>query len=163
MKHTYKTLLDDMIRTVITIKTEKLEVTGTLIMRLEKSKVIKPVKNRSPIIPEEVTLTSIIFGDVATALFENELRFTYDPRLIMTLRNGISQAIVRYIRTHKNYPAPGYHLRTLVETLAGQIENRKWWEIRRCLKEDSELLQRLGITIDFKDDRVIVVESHRRK
>jgi len=155
----YKTLLKDMMRTEITIETEKLEVTGTLIMQIEKSKVIKPVKSKSLIIPEETPLKTVIFGEVGTALFDNELRFTYDPKPIMTLRNGISQAIVRYLRTHKGFPASGYHLRTLVETLTGQIENKRWWKIREYLKEDAEHLKHIGIVIDFKKDRLFVVEK----
>jgi hypothetical protein len=155
----YKMLLDDMMKTVITIKTKKIEVKGTLIMRIEKSKVIKPVKSRSPIIPKEVTLTSIIFGDVATALFENELRFTYDPKRIMTLRNGISQAIVRYLKTHQGHPKAGYRLKQLIEILVGEMENKRWWKIREYLKEDAKMLEDLGVVINFKEDRVFVIKE----
>jgi len=159
---TYKTLLDDMMKTVITIKTKKIEVTGTLIMRIEKSKVIKPIQSRSPIIPKEVTLTSIIFGDVATALFENELRFTYNPKKITSLRNGISQAIVRYLQTHQNHPQAGYHLKPLLEILVGEMENKRWWKIREYLKEDAKMLEDLGVVINFKEDRVFVIKEKFR-
>jgi len=158
----YKMLLDDMMRTSITIKTKKLEVAGTLIMRTEKSKVIKQIQNRSPIIPEEVTLTSIIFGDVATALFENELRFTYDPRRIMNLRNGISQALARYIKTHQGHPQVGYHLKPLIEILVGEMENKKWWKIREYLREDAKMLEDIGVVINFKEDRVFVIKEKFR-
>jgi len=159
----YKILLEDMMRTVITLETEKVKVQGTLIMEINESKIMRPVKSRSPIIPKEVPLITIKFGAVATVLLENELKFTYDPQPIMRLKSGISQSLVRYLRTHKEHPSAGYYLRPLIETLEGQIKNEKWWEIRRYLKEDSELLKQLGITIDFKDDRVVVVESHKRK
>jgi len=159
---TYKTLLKDMILTYIELKTDKLEIQGTLVMEIDKSDVMKPVKSRSPIIPEQVPLTTIKFGAVGTALFENELRFTYDPKPILNLRNGISQAIVRYLRTQQSHPEAGYYLRPLLESLEGPMEKEKWWERKRHLKEDANLLEQLGIVINFKDDRVIVVESHKR-
>ena len=158
----YRELLKDMIRTYISLETNKLRIQGTLIMQIYESKVKRPTQSRSPIIPKEVPLTVIKFGAVATALFKNELRFTYDPKTIMGLRNGISQAVARFLKTHKEHPEAGYHLRNLIESLEGQIENKRWWKLREYLKEDSELLQKLGITIDFKNDRVIVAESHKR-
>lgn len=160
---TYKTLLKDMIQTYISLETNKLKIEGTLIMQVEKAKVLRPAKSKSPIIPGEVPLTLIIFGAVATALFENELRFTYDPKPVLSLRSGISQALVRFLKTQKEHPASGYNLKTLLENLEGQMGNKKWWEIRRCLKEDTGLLEKLGIVIDFKEDRIIVVESHKRQ
>jgi hypothetical protein len=155
----YRILLEDMIRTVITLETEKLKTQGTLIMQIDESPVLKPVKSRSPIIPKQVPLVTIKFGAVATALIENELKFTYDPKPIMQLRSGISQAIVRYLRTHKDHPPAGYHLRALLENLEKQMEDKKWWEIRRYLKEDAEKLEELGIVINFKEDRLFVIDK----
>jgi len=156
---TYKTLLKDMIQTYIELETEKLKIQGTLIMQVEKSKVLRPVESKSPIIPEEVPLTLAIFGAVATTLIENELRFTYDPKPIMCLRNGISQALVRFLKTQQSHPIAGYHLRPLIENLEGPMENRRWWKVREYLKEDAERLGQLGIVINFKEDRLFVIEK----
>jgi len=157
---TYKILLKDMILTYIELKTDKLEIQGTLVMEVGKSDVMKPVKSKSPIISEQVPLTTIKFGAVGTALFESELRFTYDPSPIAFLRNGVSQALARYLRTHKNCPPTGYHLKTLVANLISPLENKRWWKIREYLKEDADQLESIGIVIDFKADRLFVIENH---
>ena len=158
---TYKALLEDMIQTYIELETEKLTIQGTLIMQRVEAKTLKPTKSRSPIIPEQVPLTVVIFGALATALIENELKFTYDPKPIMQLGSGVSQAIVRYLKTHKNHPSAGYHLRELVENMEGQMQDKRWWKIREYLKKDAEKLESLGIMINFKEDRLFVIEKHK--
>jgi len=155
----YRGLLKDMIRTYIWLKTEKLEIEGTLIMEIEKSEILRPVKSRSPIIPEQIPLKAITFGAVATALFENELRFTYDPKKIIRLKSGVSQALVRFLETQMNHPPAGYHLRELINNLVQNAEGQKWKEIRRNLREDAELLEDLGIIINFKEDRLFVINN----
>jgi len=156
---TYKMLLKDMILTYVELKTDKLEIQGTLVTEVEKSDVMKPINSKSPVIPKETPLTTIKFGAVGTALFKEELRFTYDPKAIMNLRNGISQALVRYLRTHRDYPKAGYHLKALVENLISPLENKKWWKTREYLKEDAEQLEGLGIVINFKENRVFVIDK----
>jgi len=155
----YRELLKDMIRTYISLETNKLRIQGTLIMQIYESKVKRPTRSRSPIIPKEVPLTVIKFGAVATALFKNELKFTYNPKPIMGLKSGISQALARFLKTQQSHPTAGYHLRGLIENLEGQMENKKWWEIRRYLKEDAEKLEELGIVINFKEDKLFVINK----
>jgi len=155
----YKALLQDMILTYIELKTDKLEIQGTLIMEIDKSLVKKPVKSKSPVIPKETPLTAVIFGAVATALIDKELRFTYDPKPIAQLDSGISQAIVRFLKTHQSHPQAGYRLRELVANLVENTEGQDWWNIKRFLKKDAEKLEDLGIAIDFKQDRLFVVDG----
>jgi len=155
----YKELLKDMIQTYIELETDKVRIKGTLILEVKESLVKKPIKSKSPIIPEETPLTVVIFGAVATALIDKELRFTYDPKPIAQLDSGISQAIVRFLKTHQSHPQAGYRLRELVANLIENVEGQKWWDIRRLLKKDTEQLEALGITIDFKEDRLFVVDG----
>jgi hypothetical protein len=153
----YKILLQDMIQTYIELETDKVRVKGTLILEVQESLVKKPIKSKSPVIPNETPLTAVIFGAVATALIDKELRFTYDPKPITQLDSGISQAIVRFLKTHKSHPKSGYHLRELIGNLTENTEGQDWWNIKRFLKKDAEKLEALGITINFKEDRLFVV------
>jgi len=155
----YKTLLQDMIQTYIELETDKVRIKGTLIMEVEESLVKKPIKSKSPIIPKQTPLTAVIFGAVGTALIDNELRFTYDPKPITQLDNGISQAVVRFLLTHKRHPKAGYHLKELIQNLEENVEGQKWWDIRRFLKKDAERLQEIGIVINFKEDRLFVPDG----
>jgi len=156
---TYKKLIQDMIQTYIELETDKVRIKGTLIMEVEESLVKKPVKSKSPIIPKQTPLTAVIFGAVGTALIDNELRFTYDPKRITELDNGISQAIVRFLLTHKRHPRAGYHLKELVENIEEKVEGQKWWNIKRFLKEDTEKLKDIGIVINFKEDRLFIPDG----
>jgi len=90
-------------------------------------------------------------------LIKKELRFKYDPKPIMQLKSGISQALVRFIKTHKHHPAAGYHLRELVANLTENTEGQNWRNIKRFLKKDAECLRGLGIAIDFENNRLYVV------
>jgi len=155
----YKALLQDMIQTYIELETDKVRIKGTLILEVRESLVKKPTKSKSPIIPEETPLTTVIFGAVATALIDKELRFTYDPKPITQLDSGISQAIVRFLKTHQSHPRAGYHLRELVANLTENTEGQDWWNIKRFLKKDAEKLEDLGIAIDFKQNRLYVVDG----
>jgi len=96
-------------------------------------------------------------GSVANRLISEELRFTYDPKPIMCLSSGISQAIVRFIKTQKRHPKVGYHLKALLENLIENVEGDVWKNVRRSLRRDAEILKSLSITIDFGKDRLYVV------
>jgi hypothetical protein len=76
----------------------------------------------------------------------------------MLLHSGVSQAIARYIKTHKKHPK-GYHLKDLIENIEDNVEGQNWYDIKRLLKKDVEGLGRLGITIDFKKERLYVINN----
>jgi len=152
----YEELIKDMMQTYIVLETEKVKVRGTLIMKTFECEIEKPVARKTPVVPERVFLVSMILGSVATELLKNELRFTYDPKPIMGLSSGIAQALVRYLKTQKDHPQLGYHLKQLIQNLEGEMNDKRWWKIREYLKRDIEKLEELGIVIDFKKNRLVV-------
>jgi len=162
---TYQRLIKDMIKTYIKLETRKLTIEGTLISRklTAKNYSHKTKSNLPDLKGKEIAYAVIEFGDVASLLITKELKFTYDPKPIMALDSGISQALVRYLKTHRAHPTAGYHLKELVENIEGQMQEKRWWKIREYLKKDTDLLKKLGIVIDFKEDRVIIVESYKRQ
>jgi len=155
----YISLLEDMKKAFITIETEKIKTEGYLIIDLYDSPTLKPINSKSPIIPKQVPLTTAIFGEVLTALIDNELHFAYDPKPITTLSNGISQAIVRFLKTHRHHPEAGYHLRELVKTIGGPTQGVKWRIIKKALREDADKLESFGIVINFEKERLYAVEK----
>jgi hypothetical protein len=156
--------MEDMMHTSILIQKDKMSRarSGNLIEdKRPSNNYIRKTKSNLPSLKEtEMHYTIIEFGEAASYLFAAELKFTYDPKPIMQLQNGISQAVVRFLKTFTNHPTAGYHLRPLLETLLGEIENKRWWKIREYLKEDFELLKQLDVVIDFKKDRVFVLQGH---
>jgi len=157
----YDQMIEDMITAYIMLEEDGEKTKGTLITRVKVSeKYYRKTKSNLPSIRETmIPYTKLEFGDVASRLIVKELRFTYDPKPIMSLGSGISQAIVRYLKTQKNHPATGYHLKALIENLVENVEGQIWHEIRRALKKDAEALEHLGITIDFKKDRLYVINN----
>jgi hypothetical protein len=157
----YNRLIDDMKQAYIELETNKVKVKGPLILEKTASKITKKTKSTLPgLRGKEIPLVVITFGPVITTLFEKELRFTYDPKPILSLSSGISQAIVRFLKTHKNHPSAGYHLKPFIENLVENVEGEKWHDIRRFLKKDLETLKTLGIFIDFKRDRLFVANDN---
>jgi hypothetical protein len=148
-----------MMRTIITLETEKVKIQGPLIIEINDSPVLKTVASKSPIIPNQVPLTTIKFGAIATALLEKELKFTYDPKPIMKLSSGISQALVRYLITHRGHPQAGYHLRELIKNLDEPTEGKQWRNIKGALKQDAKHLETLGILINFEEERLFVINN----
>jgi hypothetical protein len=63
--------------------------------------------------------------------------------------------------TFTKHPSAGYHLQPLIEHLEGegQLTNKRWWKIREYLKEDAKQLEAIGIVINFKKDRLFVIEN----
>jgi hypothetical protein len=153
----YRKMIEDMITTYVKLETEKAIIEGTLIARklTAQNYSYKTRSNLPNIVGKEIPYAVIEFGDLATLLILKELRFTYDPKPLMKL-SGISQSVVRYLRTHKNHPSVGYHLKALIENLTTNVEGQAWKDIRRSLRRDAEILKSLGITIDFGEDRLYV-------
>jgi len=161
----YKQLIEDMKQTYIELGTMPPEpiikgiTPSNNYWRKTKSNLPSIKGKELPYIPYMI----IEFGSVICYLTIKELKFTYNPKPIIQLQNGISQAIARYLKTHKNHPSAGYHLKTLIEHLTGSIEGQEWYNIKRLLKKDVEGLKENGITIDFKKNRLFMIENYNVK
>jgi len=161
----YKKLMDDLMHASILVQTKtqpERARSGTFIKdkRPSNNYIYKTKSNLPSLKGEELHYVILEFGEAISYLFAEELKFTYDPKPIISLHNGISQALVRFLLTFTKHPSAGYHLQPLLEHLEGEgMTNKRWWKIREYLKEDIELLKNLGIVIDFKKDRLFVIEN----
>jgi len=154
----YHQMIKDMITAYIVLEKDDERIAGTIIAReRESKKYYRKTKSNLPNIKREIPYVKLEFGDVFSRLLVKELRFTYDPKPITRLDSGISQAIVRFLLTHKRHPRAGYHLKELIENIDENVD-QKWKDIRRALKKDAAMLENLGAVIDFKKDRLFVVE-----
>ena len=155
----YQSLIEDMKQAYVRIETKELVAEGNLIADKTVSKIYsKRTKSNLPGLKgQRIPYVVLKLGSVANRLISEELHFTYDPKPIMCLRSGISQAIVRFIKTQKRHPKAGYHLKALLENLIENVEGDVWKNVRRSLRRDAEILKSLSITIDFGKDRLYVV------
>ena len=159
----YKQMLEDMKQAYVILEArEQMQIIeGNLIKGIKPSNNYskKSKGNLPPVKGKNIPYVILEFGEVVSYLFSKELKFTYDPRPIANLRSGISQAVARYLQTHRSHPPAGYHLRQLIEILEGKMENKRWWTVKEYLKEDAKYLRQLNIDIDFKKDRLFVTEN----
>jgi len=157
-KERYEELIEDMKQAYVRIETKELTVEGNLITDKTVSKIYsKKTKSNLPSLKDKnIPYTVLKLGSVTNLLISEELRFTYDPKPIMLLHSGVSQAIARFIKTQKRHPKSGYHLKDLIEELI-DVEGDVWKNVRRSLRRDAEILKSLSITIDFGKDRLYVV------
>jgi len=158
----YKKLLMDMMHASFSLEKGERASSRTLIKDKKPSDnyYCKTKSNLPDLKGKKNSYMILEFGELASYLISQELKFTYDPKPIMKLRNGISQALVRFLLTFTKHPSSGYHLQPLLEHLVGaQMTNKRWWKIREYLKEDTEELEAIGIVIDFKKDRVFVIKN----
>ena len=157
----YESLIEDLKQAYIEIETKDLTVKGELIMDKTLSTIYgKQTKSNLPNLKgEEIPYAVLRFGAVLNLLISKELKFSYNPKPITQLDSGISQAVVRFLLTHKRHPKAGYHLKALLENLTKNIEGQAWKDIRRVLKKDANKLESLGVVIDFKKDRLFVINN----
>jgi len=157
----YKKLIEDMKQAYIKIEKEEQTIEGKLITnKTTSNKYSKQTKSNLPSLKgRKINYGVLELGEATTQLILEEFCFTYNPRPIISLSNGISQALARYLKTYTRHPTAGYHLKPLLEALTGEIQNKQWWKIREYLKEDAKKLENIGITIDFKKERLYVVEK----
>jgi len=160
-KEGYQSLIEDMKQAYIEIETKELTVKGELIMdKTLSNRYSKQTKSNLPNLKgEEIPYAVLKLGAVLNLLISKELKFPYDPKPITQLDSGISQAVVRFLLTHKRHPKAGYHLKALLENLTKNIEGQAWKDIRRVLKKDANKLESLGVVIDFKKDRLFVINN----
>jgi hypothetical protein len=157
-KERYAELIEDMKRAYVKIETKELTVEGKLIADKTFSGIYnKKTKSNLPNLRNGKIYYAVLkLGNVANLLINKELRFTYDPKPILLLKSGISQALARFLKTHRHHPATGYHLKELVANLTENVEGQNWRNIKRFLKKDTEGLKAIGVMIDFKRERLYV-------
>lgn len=140
-------LLAELRAATITIRVDHLDfpIIGGLIDHVVPSQMTR----HDPLSGGERNLWRVRLGIALVMLLENDLSLYYTPAPLARLKHGVSQAVARHVLTHKNTPAGGWHLDTLIKAVCG--DNASSQEIRngrRRIKEDAEKLLELGINLD---------------
>lgn len=139
-------LLAELRAATITIETPQFDfpIIGGLIDHVIPSPMTRP----DPLTGGERNLWRVRLGTALVMLLERDLSLYYDPSPIARLRYGISQAVARYILTHKTEPPGGWHLDTAIVAVAGECSSQDIRNSRRRLKEDADQLKALGLVLE---------------
>lgn len=145
-----KKLLIDLRAATVEIVTPALELRGdSIIGGLIDHVSPSPMTRRDPLTGGERHLWRVRLGVALTMLLEKDYSLYYLPAPIARLQYGISQAVARYVLTHKHDPAGGSYLDTLIRAVGGnEISAQTMGNWRTRLKKDAESLYEMGIEID---------------
>lgn len=153
-------LLAELRAASIEIITPQMERRGERIIGgLIDHSVPSPKTRRDPLTGGERQLWRVRLGVALVLLLNNDLSLYYPPAPIARLRHGISQAVARHVLTHKNHPAGGWRIDTLIEAVCGDAVTKKTIQNGRYrLKSDAGALMDLGIEITA-DRRVKIIRE----
>ena len=155
-KSSLERLLNELRSATVEIVTPRMEAKGEKIIGgLIDHVVPSSMTRRNPLTGGERNLWRVRLGVALVMLLECDLFLYYQPAPIARLRYGVSQAVVRHVLSHKNVPAGGWFLDTLLLAVyGGEVDRQKMADGRRRLKKDASGLAKLGIEITG-DNRVL--------
>ncbi|MGN9496584.1 hypothetical protein ACTMQ1_16540 [Pseudomonas syringae pv. aptata] len=136
----------------ITIETPQFDfpIIGGLIDHVIPSSKTRP----DPLTGGQRNLWRVRLGVALVMLLEHDLSLFYDPAPIARLQHGISQAVARHVLSHKVEPTGGWYLDTLIAAVAGPVPSKAMRDARFRLREDTDKLKALGLTIDGNRVRI---------
>ena len=85
---------------------------------------------------------------------EDKVPLHYDPTPLAAIKSGIAAAIVRHVLTHRDQPAGGWKLDTLITAVGAQPT--RW--IRQDVRKDGEAMAGAGVLLN--GDRVFIQQKH---
>ncbi|HHX8527928.1 TPA: ABC transporter ATPase [Vibrio diabolicus] len=148
-----KKLVCELRAATVEIVTPKLELTGERIIGgLIDHVVPSSMTRHNPLTGGQRNLWRVRLGVALVMLLEQDLFLYYEPTLIARLQYGISQAVARFVLTHKCDPAGGWHLDTLIKAVSGdQVSSKTMSNHRTRIKEDIDKLRCIGIEINAEN------------
>ena len=99
-------------------------------------------------------------GVALVELLRVDGKLWHDPAKIAALRFGVSKALARHVLTHRRMPPGGWWLDVLLTAIGVAASSQVRKQARRALRDDSNGLAALGITV--RDGRVLIGEVSAR-
>lgn len=154
-------LLRDLRSATVEIITPQMQLTGDRVIGGLIDHVIpSPMTRRNPLGGER-RLWRVRLGVGLVMLLERDLSLYYSPGPIARLTHGVSQAIARHILTHRQCPAGGWHLDTLIRAVSGSdLSGTALRNARRAVHADTRQLRESGVQIS-PDNRITRVAAAR--
>jgi hypothetical protein len=167
-KEQTQVLLTDLCGAVVEIKTPELEAQGYHVIGHlvdhwipadpAECAVILPRTTIDPLTGGQRSLWCVRLGVALIALLHADAPLWGDPRPIAAMRLGVSQALVRHVRTHAFDPPGGWWLDTLLEAI-GVAPGDDRRNARRGLRSDESVAELLAHGIVLDGDRVWRVQT----
>lgn len=137
-------LLNEIMQAVVEIQTPDFRALGHLIDHVVES----PATRRDPLTGRSRNLWRVRVGIVLVALLGDDLSIYRDPSGIAGLTHGITQAVARYVLTHKQEPRGGWHLDTVIKAVAGEdLSGQAIRKARLRVNDEAESLGDVGVIV----------------
>ena len=138
-------LVEELRASSITIQTEKTKVLGGIIDFLTEAEDLV----HDPLHPgKRRPLWEVTWGITATELFNCDIPLHYHPKAIISLKNGISQALARLVLGHRSTPNGGWKLDGLINSVAGKVlTGTALRNARRAVRDDAAGLLEAGVMV----------------
>lgn len=143
----------------IKIKDKGMRTMGGIIDNITESTIskINPMNKE-----KERFMWKVAVNSLYVSLMREDLNVRYDPLPIAQLDSGISQAIVRFCKGHKNSPNGGWILDNLI-FMVGAINTDSSPQVlrdrRREVRKDATKMQKCGVILD-ENNRVHLVKDY---
>jgi hypothetical protein len=92
-------------------------------------------------------LLRVRLGKPLVVLLEHDLVLKYDPTPIARLKYGISKAIVRHVKTHRDAPRGGWKTDRLIAAVGGPTAGNGLRNRRREIAIDARALESCGLVL----------------
>lgn len=146
---TMQNILDDLMQAIIEIiEPDYLACVGHLIDHIDKAKRSDDSIIRRDGKFGDRALWTVKLGEAFCKLVMRDIWVGWDPARIASLDNGISQAVARHVLSHKNAPAGGWKIETLIKAVAGDVADATRWKHTERLKQDAEKMAKIGVILE---------------
>ncbi|MEL5849563.1 MAG: ABC transporter ATPase [Candidatus Igneacidithiobacillus chanchocoensis] len=148
--------MDDLMQAIVEIKEPAhLAGIGHLIDHVDFAKRASGAYVTAPNpLGGERRLWKVEMGKALCRLIESDLWQRRDPRVLSSLRHGISQAVVRHVLSHRPGTCEKWPLNTLIRAVAGDLGDQAMRDRRRELRDDAQALAVLGVRVEQKPGSV---------
>jgi hypothetical protein len=143
-------ILREIMSVVVEIETGKIKVMGHIIDHVVNS----PMTRRDPLTRGKRYMWRVRLGFALVMLIDQDLHLQYNPAPIARLKYGISQAMARYVFTHRSEPGGGWFLNTVIAAVMGngtpdqeQQTGQTIRDARRHIRADRMELADMGIIV----------------
>lgn len=133
---------------VLEVPAQGIKILGGILDRVEES----PATRVNRVNGKPRQLWRVTLDPAFAALLHEDLHMHYDPAPLAKIETGVAQAIARHILTHRDQPAGGWLIDTLIRAVGAEGGSDVMRNRRREIKSCADSLRSVGLVIE--DDRI---------
>lgn len=144
-KDTLWAMLRELREVSITLEVpnQHIKILGGILDRVEES----PATRINRLTGKPRQLWRVTLDPAFAAILREDLQLHYDPAPLARIETGVAQAIARHIMTHRDQPAGGWLIDSMIELVGAGGNSQTMRNRRRDVHNCAETLREVGIHI----------------